>query len=420
MELVLSSVKDPELNNETQFQAGRFKYAPGVNFLNRILSSKRNQKFNAEELLERACIQTGLSDYGDEFFITPMKHALNDINENTILHPLGAFLYEQKILLNLSNRLWANYWIKKHAEILSPLPPALLITGLQRTGTTFMQRLLGHMPEFRGVISWEIMNPVPRSRKKHYYGMYQARIGHKLLNYINPEFKSIHSVRYDSLEEEVVLMDHSFMSSVIEAALSAFNHGKWLESQDQLPAYKDLRMWLQFLLWRKPANKMLLLKSPHHMEYLESFVQVFPQTKIVQMHRNPVKTMASYCSMVHFGTKIFSPQSDPKGVGSHWLRKNNRLVNNCMQYRKSHDDKFLDIAYRDLVADPLLVAEKIYDFAGLKWTVEHTEIGKAFCEEHFKNKYGRHVYSLDDYGLNEELIKENFGEYLKEYKDYIN
>lgn len=418
VDLVLPSDKYAEVNNK-EFRSDRFSYVMGVRILNKFLRSRKNKRFNTDQLLEQACKNTGLKNYGDEFFIEPMRHALEDINDNTVLHPLGSYLYEQKILLNLSNRLWANYWLAQEPEIQKPLPKALLITGLQRTGTTFLQRLMGHMPEFRGVISWEIMNPVPRATQKSYYGKYQAWAGHKLLNYINPEFKSIHSVKYNSLEEEVVLMDHSFMSSIIEAALSAFNHGKWLETQDQLPAYKDLKMWLQFLLWRQPAKNMLLLKSPHHMEYLDSFMEVFPKTKIVQMHRTPIKTMASYCSMVHYGTKIFSPVSNPHKVGRHWLDKNKNLVNNCMAYKKKNPEVFLDIAYRDLVADPNQVAKEIYNFMGLPWTEEHEIIAKNFSEEHFKNKYGKHIYALEDYGLNEEIIQTEFEEYFSEYQDYL-
>ena len=332
---------------------------------------------------------------------------------------MGAFLYHEKLTQNLVNRLWAQYWLKRDPSINRPLPPALMITGLQRTGTTFLQRLLGALPEFRGVISWEIINPVPTSKNRTYYGKYQAWAGHFALNYINPEMRSIHSIGYDSLEEEAVLMEHSFMSSVIEASMRVPNYGRWLEQQDQTKAYEDLKMWLQFLLWRLPTSERLLLKSPHHMEYLETFNKVFPDAHIIHMHRDPKETMASFCSMAHVAKKIFQPESDAYEIGRHWLRKNQRLVYRCMEYRKEHNSNFTDIAYKDFTADPIAIVRMIYDKLDLAWTPEHLKIANAYREQHRKNKFGKHHYTLADYGLTVDQITKAFGEYYDTFGEYL-
>lgn len=348
-----------------------------------------------------------------------MARALKDINENTNFHPLGAFLYRKKVVQNLVNRLWAQYWIKEDSSIKKELAPTVLITGLQRTGTTFLQRLLGALPEFRGVISWEIVNPVPTSKKKTYHGKKLAWVGHKALNYINPEFKAIHALNHDSLDEEVALMEHCFMSSILEAVFDTPNYSRWLEKQDQKPAYEDLKMWLQLLNWRMPAKHHFLLKSPHHMEYLDDFSAVFPNTRIIHMHRDPVETMASYCSMMHYSKKMFQPSSKPYEIGQHWLRKNKRLVKYCQAYKDENQDQFVDVKYKDLVKDPILTAQNIYKELGLTWSDEHTELSKAYCIEHKKNKYGKHVYSLEDYGLNDRIIKDAFSSYYERYEDYL-
>lgn len=407
------------MSRDARFKSGKFTFPIGVKLANKLLSGYKDKELIPDELIEKAVKKAGLDDFGSDFWIEPMNQALADLNRHTNFHPLGAFLYEQKVIQNLINRLWTQYWLGQDQSITKPLPPAILITGLQRTGTTFLQRLLGALPEFRGVISWEIVNPVPLSKKKNYYGKYLAWAGHKALNYINPEFKAIHAINYNSLDEEVVLMDHCFMSSILEAALTAPDYGRWLEQQDQKPAYRDLKMWLQFLLWRKPAKKYLLLKSPHHMEYLDDFSAIFPDTKIIQMHRNPSETMASYCSMMHFSKKMFQPSSDPYEVGSHWLRKNKRLVQHCERYKSDHSDQFIDISYKDLVRDPIQVAKGIYHEIAMEWTEEHTVTAQQYCIEHKKNKYGKHVYNLTDYGLNDAIIKDHFSAYRDKYKAYL-
>ena len=407
------------MSRDARFKSGTFTFPVGVKLANKLLASYKDKVLVPEELIEKARKKSGLKDFGSDFWIEPMHHALEDLNKSTQFHPLGAYLYEQKVIQNLINRLWTQYWLKEDTSIDKPLPPAILITGLQRTGTTFLQRLLGALPEFRGVISWEIVNPVPLSKKKTYYGKYLAWAGHKALNYINPEFKAIHAINYNSLDEEVVLMDHCFMSSIIEAAMTAPNYGRWLEQQDQKPAYRDLKMWLQFLLWRMPAEKFLLLKSPHHMEYLPDFSAIFPGTRIIQMHRDPIETMASYCSMMHFSKKMFQPVSDPYEVGEHWLRKNKRLVQYCEEYKKENSDQFIDVSYKDLVKDPIVVAKGIYSELGLDWTENHTDMALKYCVEHKKNKYGKHIYNLTDYGLNEEIVTDHFRPYREKYRDLL-
>lgn len=410
---------ETQMSPDARFKSSEFSFPIGVKIANTILASYVDRPLVIEELIKEAKETTGLSDFGTEFWRVPMAHAFKDINENTNFHPLGAFLYRKKVVQNLVNRLWAQYWIKEDSSINKDLPPTVLITGLQRTGTTFLQRLLGALPEFRGVISWEIVNPVPTSKKKTYHGKKLAWVGHKALNYINPEFKAIHALNHDSLDEEVALMEHCFMSSILEAIFDTPNYSRWLEEQDQIPAYEDLKMWLQLLNWRKPAEHYFLLKSPHHMEYLDDFSTVFPNTRIIHMHRDPVETMASYCSMMHYSKKMFQPSSKPYEIGEHWLRKNKRLVKYCQAYKDQNKHQFIDVKYKDLVKDPIVTAQSIYRELGLTWSEEHTTLAKAYCVEHKKNKYGKHVYNLEDYGLNERIIKQAFSSYYEQYEAYL-
>lgn len=406
-------VKSAEKN--TQY----FTYPTGVNIINSLFKSWADEKFEVDELLSAAQEKAGLTDFGDDFFIEPMTQLLQDAAANTNFHPLGAFLLKKKVIINLVNRLWSQYWLKREPSIAKPLPPKVLITGLQRTGTTFLQRLLGALPEFRGVISWEVVNPVPKSSKKTYYGMYEAQLAHKAINFLSPEFKSIHSVKHDSLEEEVVLMDHAFASTATQSVLNVPNYAKWLEQQDQTRAYQDLKMWLQFILWREPAQKYMLLKSPHHMEYMDMFMSVFPDTKIIHTHRQPKETLASYCSMVMAGKKIFSDHADSYEIGRYWLQKDVRFVDKFLEYRSRNEEKFYDVAYKNLVNNPILIAKEIYVHLDLEWTDEHTSLATEFYKNHRKNKFGKHQYTIEDYGLTEAQVDQAFGGYIDQFKDHL-
>ena len=55
----------------------------------------------------------------------------------------------------------------------------------------------------------------------------------------------------------------------------------------------------------------------------------------------------------------------------------------------------------------------------MTWTSDHEQRALAFCEDHRKNKFGKHEYKLSDYGLTESMIKDTFTEYYELYADYL-
>ena len=77
--------------------------------------------------------------------------------------------------------------------------------------------------------------------------------------------------------------------------------------------------------------------------------------------------------------------------------------------------KFTDIFYEDLVASPLDVLERIYH-DGLSST---SELNRKFLETDRKNapnRYGTHVYKLEDFGINLDELNASTHHYI----DFIN
>ena len=152
------------------------------------------------------------------------------------------------------------------------------------------------------------------------------------------------------------------------------------------------------------------------MEYLDVVLKVFPEATIVQTHRDPRKALPSFCSMVAHGHGIFSNHVDPLEIGSHWSRKTRRMVEHTMQTRTGHDPgRFEDVSYYDLVRDPVSVLRRIYRRSSIDFSDEAVQIAQRYLKAHPRNRFGRHVYRLDDFGLNEEIIEENFSAYREKH-----
>ena len=123
-------------------------------------------KLEKDYLIKLARKKTGLQSFGNDFSEEPLDRLLYSVNHEAQLSPVGRFITRERLVSMLSIRLRAENDFKKHPEILEQeLYPVQLICGLQRTGTTKLQRLLAADPENRVLLSWEALNPVPLSDK---------------------------------------------------------------------------------------------------------------------------------------------------------------------------------------------------------------------------------------------------------------
>jgi hypothetical protein len=375
---------------------------------------------DVESVVAAARRKTGLTDYGDEWFREPLGVLIDSINREARLTPLGLLIQRARIVGALCNRLRAEELCRRHPEIRTrALGPVIVIAGLQRTGTTMLHRLLAADPDARSLRSWEALNPLPlpderdggapRTRQA------AAHRAEKALAYLAPDFFAIHPVEHDAPEEDVLLLDLSFMSQAPEAAMHVPTYAAWLEGQDHTRAYEYLRTLMQILLWQEPGRHWIL-KSPHHMEYLDTVLRVFPEARIVQTHRDPRTAVTSFCSMVAHGRGVFSDDVDPIEVARHWTRKVRRLMERSIAVRATADpSRFLDVSYYALVEDPIAQLRRIYDFAGIAFTADVERAARAMQARNVQHKYGRHRYRLEDFGLAREQLDRDFAFYRERY-----
>src|SRR5690606_27360696 len=133
-------------------------------------------------------------------------------------------------------RLRVQGFVKQHPEVLdTDLGKVIVIAGLQRTGTTTLHRLLAADPDMRALMSWEALNPLPLPNEQPGNPeprIAQPRRAEKGLAYLAPEFFAIHPVEHDAPEEDILLLDLSFMSQSPEATLNVPTYARWLEQQD--------------------------------------------------------------------------------------------------------------------------------------------------------------------------------------------
>jgi hypothetical protein len=391
-----------------------FNAAGRLSLLRRLLP-----RLDEASLIAAARRRTGLDDFGDDRFREPLRVLLASLNEESNLTPLGRIIQHVRIVGLLSNRLRTEELVKRHPGILTQkLGPVIVIAGLQRTGTTMLHRLLAADPNARSLLSWEALNPVPlpgETPEKPSARMRQAQRAQRSVAYLAPDFFAVHPVEWDAPEEDVLLLDLEFMSQSPEATVNVPSYAAWLEGQDLTPAYEYERKAMLALQWQRPGRHWVL-KTPHHMEYLDLLLRVFPEARVVQTHRDPDNAVVSFCSMVAHARGLFSDDVDPHRVARQWVRKTRRMVERSMAVRDGTGaDRIVDVSYYDLVTDPFAVARRIYASAGLPFDDPVRTAMEVRHRQNRQHKYGRHRYALEDFGLTPEDMDRVFAAYRRRY-----
>jgi hypothetical protein len=369
-------------------------------------------------VLSDARRKMGLSDFGDEGFLEPLEVLVDSINREAALNPVGHLIIRGRIVGVLANKLVAQDTIKQHPEILEiPVQAPIVVAGLARTGTTMLQRMIAQDPGIRSLASWEAINPAPpiRNTGKKDPRFAQAAAAAKGLKYMSPGFFAIHPAEPDAPEEEVILLEQSFLTTTPEAMMNVPTYSKWLEEQDHIPAYQALKRMMQYLQWQRPGigkDVRWVLKTPHHQEYFDPLLEVFPNATLVHTHRDPLKTSPSLFSMLTHLQMIFSDDVDPNRVASHWLDKIENMARRTMATRDRVNDKgFVDVSYYDLIRDPLPQVARIYEAAGAELTPEALKAMESSRKVNKQHKYGRHKYSLADFAMTKEDVESRIAPY---------
>lgn len=379
---------------------------------------------SADSIIEEACNTAQLDDFGGYAFREPMEKLLWSLEHEADLNEIGRGIQRQRIVNILVNNLRLVDHLKRYPEILAEvINEPLVIIGLPRTGTTMLHRTIASDKRMFAPLWYENRNPSPFPgwdyiAKDPRITQAEAEIEAMLAG--NPELAAAHPMEAEGPDEEILLLEHSFYSTVPESALNVPSYGKWLAAQDQTPGYEFLKLQLQFLQWQKKRSGQhgdrWLLKAPHHLHHLDVLFKVFPDARVIQTHRDPVDTIPSLCSLIFGVWVLTSDNADPCEAGRQWAAKFANGMNHAMAVRETlPEDRFLDLWFKDTVSQPLVEIQKVYDFAGMAFTEDARNAMEAWQEHNRRELRPAHEYTLEQFGLSEEGLKAQYANYRQRY-----
>ena len=375
-----------------------------------------------QTLLTNARSDTGLADFGDAWFMVPLERLVAEVNAHAglIAPEAGA---GSRIQSALADRLKLIQYFKDHPEAHDEvIEPACAVIGLPRTGSTVMHRLLASSPRTTSLYWWETAFPLPFEGEQPGDPTPRQQAARGFVDQLLrewPDFESIDPMDAMAVNEEVVLLDRTFLSTSYDSMMPIHAYGHWQADQDHEPAYRDLLLFLQAIQHQSPwrRGRKWVFKTPHHLlGGLGGLLEVFPGIPLVMTHRDVSEVLPSYCSMCASLSISSSTSYRREEQGAHWTKRFKAGLERFEKLRETlAPGQVVDVRYEDTVRDPVGIAAKAMRAIGLGFDEADRAAMEACVEANCREGRPRHKYSADQFGLTSEGIARDFAFYHEKY-----
>ena len=376
-------------------------------------------------LIEHAKANTGLSDFGDESWYEPFKVLIKSLDEEANLNLMGRLMNRSDILNSLEQRLKIEDTYKKHPEIdEQEIVKPLMIVGQGRSGTSALHNMMSQDPDVNALLQWTASFPCPPPEAATYntdprIALCDQRI--KQIPRVVPEVTAMHEFAAELPIENPFLHFFCFRTLTFFNGFGGYvpSYTAYMQTQDLSIQYEYEKRILKLLQWKNPCRNWVL-KNPAAMMEFPALFKVFPDIRLVWIHRDPVKALSS---MINLVGSLFWARSDKPAMGEALAMYTNaeasaQLLNmpiDLLENGVIPKDVLCNVQYQDFMQDPVKVAQTIYEYFGIKFTDAAQQAISKYMADNPRSSRPVHKYNLGD----SEQIKIERKAY-KRYQDYFN
>lgn len=377
------------------------------------------EALNGEALVEKAITETGLDDFGSNSWREGFDVLVRDVNNHATNYTDGGMgRVANDIVHYLRGRLKVENYLKQNPELLArPVERPVFVMGVPRTGTTLMSNLLAADPARRSPLTWEIDDPVPPAATGHLTDDPRAvaRLAQeKAMLEANPAMGKYYRGSAIYPNECVFFMAHDFKTLMIESKGVLPEYKEFIFSCDMTSAYEYHKRFLQVL--QHHNGGIWNVKKPSHSLWLETIFKVYPDARVIWTHRDPFTATGSLMSVISLSHMGHLGRIDAEWLAKDYPWQAAEHANRIMDFRDRHgEDRIIDVHYADLLNDPVGETKKLYARLGDEWTPEAEAGIQRWVDDNPQDKFGRHEYKLDQYGVTLEQLQPMFERYLSRY-----
>jgi hypothetical protein len=374
--------------------------------------------FVVDEMIDEAVRLAGSNRFDSNSFREGLDILVADINKDD--RPEAGNLRLRTLFIgSIVKRLKTTAYLDAHPWLLDrPIERPVFVFGIPRTGTTLLNNLLAADPARRSPLTWEIDDPVPpaltNTLRNDARALARLEEERKMLA-ARPEAGKYYRSSAIYPNEDVFIMASDFKTVMWESRGKLPTYREWIYATDTTSAYQYHKRFLQLL--QAEARGIWNLKMPSHALFIETLLKVYPDARLVWTHRDPFVAVGSLCDVISLSHMGFAGKIDAA-----WIAENYpwQCAQHCDRVMDSRDrlgnDRIIDVQYGDLVRDPINAMRVLYKALGDEFT-EATEAGmRAWLADNPQNRFGKHEYKLELFGLSVDKLLPMFERYLARYE----
>jgi hypothetical protein len=294
-----------------------------------------------------------------------------------------------------------------------PVERPLFVVGLGRVGSTLLHNLLALAPGARAPRLWEILTPSPPLADRGAAGprIDIARRRLALLAAAAPAVLSIHPMAPEAPDECHWMMLHSPLWVMLYGVPEYWAWLKALSIDELRTLYAHYRLQVQHLMLFQRGR--WVSKAFSHLHFLPVLFDIFPDARIVRLHRDPTAAIPSLSSLARSYRSIFSTRVDAQALGAGML---DLFLDGMARSMALDGDRphapVVDIAFAELVADPIAVVRRIQETLDDPLDETSERAMRAYLDRAAAAPAFHHRYSLEEFGLSRAEVLDRSATYL--------
>ncbi len=362
--------------------------------------------------------EVGASDFGGHDYLPALKVLLQSMDYDPRFTEHGRRYAWSTVVNVLKGRVRA---VKSMTEnrgfdrnvISSPV----VITGIPRTGTTALHKLMAVDPQFQGLQAWLLDSPMPRPPRETWPGypaFHQTTAALEARLKAAPLKRAAHNMVAEEVDECCLVLRQGFVSNLWTVGWSAATYDAWWQCQSEAASYRHYYRCIQLIGSTAPDTRWLL-KNPGHIDNLDLVFAIFPDAKVIQTHRDPAEAIPSLCSLLMPLHRIVEEgryEQRAHNMLAREVAKWSSAVRKAEKVKRDTPGQVLDIIHGDFHRNPMAVVERIYHFIEAELTDEARAAMQQRIVDDPERQHGVHRYDIAEFGMSAGELREHFQDYI--------
>ena len=232
-----------------------------------------------------------------------------------------------------------------------------------------------------------------------------------------PEFKKMHPQGAELPQECLNMTTHQFASIFFSVSHNVPTYQAWLDAVDMQPVYAFHHDMLRVLQWRCPPDRWVL-KSSSHLWSMDALLDEYPDAGIIQTHRDPLKVVASFTSLVSTLRRLYSGIDDTSGIGEQqaaFLAAGLDLAVDFRERNRLPATRVSTCTSRRSLLTPLGRSPRSIASSAARCRIPQPSACREFLVANPGDKYGAHRYRFADTGLDPHVERRRFARYQERF-----